>query len=110
MSTVEEFFIKSGDLLPFLDATLTDANGDPVDLTGATVVFHMGPRRADPATVTGAATILSAVEGTVRYAWQAGDTDEVGTFRAEFEVAIAGKPLTFPNDKNFHVIIFPAVA
>ena len=77
------FYIKRGDTRPSLYATLTQ-EGSVVDLTGATVRFHMGN------VVDASAEILEASAGTVRYNWVAADTLLEGSYRAEFEV-------TFPD-------------
>jgi hypothetical protein len=54
------FYIKRGDTRPSLYATLTQ-EGSVVDLTGATVRFHMGD------VVDAPAVIVEASAGSVRY-------------------------------------------
>ncbi len=81
-----------------LDATLKNADGSAVNLTGAAVTFHMRKRGATTAKVDAATTIVDAVAGTVRYSWAADDTDTEGMYDAEFEVVdSAGEIQTFPG-------------
>ena len=94
------FSIKQNDTSPSLQATLKDASLSPVDLTGATVMFHMksvdGTVKVDQEM-----TITDATGGVVRYDWQSGDTDTVGSYYVEFEVTYADASIeTFPNNGN----------
>jgi hypothetical protein len=94
------FSIKQNDTSPSLQATLKDASLSPVDLTGATVMFHMksidGTVKVDQQM-----TITDDTGGVVRYDWQSGDTDTVGTYYVEFEVTYADASIeTFPNNGN----------
>ena len=93
------FFIKQNDTSPTLDATLKDANDAAVDLTGATVRFHMRKVGKGAAVVDSAATIIGALTGQVRYAWSASDTALIGTYNGEFEVTYSDNSVeTFPNN------------
>lgn len=97
------FIIKENDLLPTLDATLSDAGG-VFDLTAATgVTFIMNATKGGTPKISAAATVTNALNGMVRYEWTGTDTDEVGTYMCEFEVTIGGKTITFPNDSYFQV-------
>lgn len=108
MATVD-FTIKQHDDLPVIAAQLQDADENPVDITGATVRFVMKNKATpteDPK-VDAAASITNAAQGLVMYAWDPTDTDEVGTFIAEWEVTfVSGKIETFPNWKNLIVKVF----
>ena len=100
------FYIKQNDTSPSMAATLKDANDAAIDLTGATVRFHMRAVGASQVTVDAAATLVTPASGTVRYDWQADDTDTVGSYQAEFEVTYAdGSIETFPNDGYIRVEI-----
>ena len=102
--SVTKFYIKQNDTAPAITATLYE-NSVAVDLTGATVKFHMG------SIVDAAATVVSASEGKVKYQWQATDTATVGEYNAEFEVTFSdGTIETFPNDGFLRIIITSEVA
>jgi hypothetical protein len=105
-----DFFIKVGDTAPPLECELTDADGDPVNLTGAVVRFHMAPRGAI-AVINRLADIITPLAGLVRYSWQVGDTALAGFFIGEFEVTFAtGAKETFPNDGDIVIRIGSAIA
>lgn len=93
--------MKAGDTAPVVRATLLDENGDPVNLTGATVKFVMASTTT-PRTVhiDEAATLADAANGAVEYPWAEGDTAlAAGAYVAEFEVVFAsGEVQTFPTD------------
>lgn len=94
------FSIKQNDTSPTLQATLKTAALVPVDLTGATVMFHM--KSVDGSIkVNTQMSITNASGGVVEYSWQAADTDTVGTYYVEFEVTYADLSVeTFPNNGN----------
>lgn len=99
------FYIKQGNLLPILDATLYDGVG-VVDLTSAGVNFVM----KDPATgtvkVNAACTIVSATGGHVQYVWAGTDTNTALVYQGEFQVTFAsGKIETFPNDEYLRIVV-----
>lgn len=101
-----DFNIKAGDLLPAITAALRDPNGEPIDLTGATVTFRMRKRGATALTVDDAATVVgTATAGNVRYDWLAGNTDAHGLYDAEFRAELPGGRETFPNDRFISVKI-----
>lgn len=93
------FYIKQNDTGPAMLATLQDANGNAINLTGASVRFHMRSICGGNPVVDASATIVTPTSGIVRYNWVAADTDTVGTYQAEFEVTYADASIeTFPND------------
>jgi uncharacterized protein YfaS (alpha-2-macroglobulin family) len=94
------FFIKQNDTSPALLATLKDFSGVAINVTGAAIRLHMkdlsGTIKIDQAM-----TITNATLGLVRYDWQVGDTDTVGTYYVEFQVTYSdGSVETFPNNGN----------
>lgn len=91
------FHIKQGDTAPALQATLRYADGTAINLTGATVRFLMRPHDDATVAVNGAATVITAADGLVEYRWAAGDTDDVGIYQAEFEIAQGSTIVTVPN-------------
>jgi hypothetical protein len=93
------FYIKQNDTGPAMLAILQDANGNAINLTGASVRFHMRSVGGGNPVVDAAATVVTPISGIVRYNWAAADTDTVGTYQAEFEVTYADASIeTFPND------------
>lgn len=106
------FVIKRNDTSPSLEVQLLDASKNPVNITGASVVFNLGTRDGETLVDGEAATIVTAGTGIVRYDWQAGDTAQSGTHNAEFEVTyLGGRVETFPKSKspnrNFIQVIIP---
>lgn len=99
------FYIKRGATLPKLLFQIVDeATGYPVDLTGATVSFKM-KRLSDGAVVTNAgATIEQATQGLVSYSWSTNDTQTVGVYIGEFDVAFPdGYVLTVPRKNSLEI-------
>lgn len=107
-----DFYIKRGDLLPVLFATLKNANDSPVDLTGSTVTFFMQwPDRPDKPRIGGVAFLVDdPVGGKVKYIWQAGNTNEAGLYRGEWRVTYPGGRQTFPNNRFVEVLIVDGLA
>lgn len=97
-----DMWVKRNDILPPVTATLTDVQGDPVDLTDAQSVFfimrHMRPPY-EPV-INAEAQIVGADpnEGKVSYQWQAEDTATAGGYWCEWEVQFPDGKATFPND------------
>lgn len=107
---MSDFTIKQSDTLPVLSATLKDAAGAAIDLTGATVTFRMRRRgRTGPLKIDAAATVVSALAGTVQYAWASGDTDTPGSYDAEFRLTLPAGQETVPNGNNLDIEVVSAV-
>ncbi len=96
---VTRFVIKRGDTLPALAYSVTDTDGQAVDLTEAVgATFHM-VNAAGTLVVDAAATISDAAVGEITYAWAAEDTESAGACRGEFELDWGdGAIQTAPND------------
>ena len=87
-------------------ATLKDENGQIVDVTGASVEFHMAKLNSSSVITGASATVTNESAGTVEYAWSASDTDSIGTFRVEFEVTFpTGLVETYPNSEYISIQI-----
>lgn len=115
-----EFEMKANDRRPSIEATLGfQGSALPEALTGS-VTFIM--RRAnlatgagstptvteDPPKVDAAATIVDGALWKVRYDWLEGDTDEPGTYLAEWEVSFGdGAKQTFPTTGYHWITIYP---
>jgi len=98
------------DTRPPLSGTLYDAQGLPVNLTGATLTLDMRRRFARvPLKISGAAvTVLDALAGTFQYAWQAGDTDEPGEYDLWIRVDYGGGAReSFPNKDSHRIVVRP---
>lgn len=105
------FYIKQNDTSPAIQATLKDVDGNVVDLSGATVRFHMRKQGSTTAKVDAAATIVDDVGGIVRYNWTSANTDTVGTYQAEFEVTYSDDTVeTFPNATYLKVKVIDDIA
>lgn len=105
------FYIKQNDTSPAIQATLKDVDGNVVDLSGATVRFHMRKQGATTAKVDAAATIVDDIGGVVRYNWTSANTDTVGTYQAEFEVTYSDETVeTFPNATYLKVKVVDDIA
>ncbi len=103
---MSQFWIKENDRLPYLEKTLVDGSGVPVDLTGASAVsFTLLDDNGD-ALWTHAATIVApATSGRVRYAWGAGETATPGEFRGYFSVTSGGLMQSYPTIGYIDVLI-----
>jgi len=101
------FTIKQNDTSPALQATLQDYSGAPINLSGASVRFHM--KSLDSLVVIDAPmTLINATGGIVRYNWLSADTATSGTYYAEFEVTYSDLSIeTFPNTDNIAIVITP---
>ncbi|MEK7178567.1 MAG: hypothetical protein AAB721_02855 [Patescibacteria group bacterium] len=103
------FYLKKGDRLPKLRATLLDGDGAAINLTGAAVQFRMRPRGGGALKVDAAATIVTPASGIVEYSWAALDVDTEGVFDAEFAVTLAGLVQTVPASGAVLVVIEPVL-
>jgi hypothetical protein len=101
------FYIKQNDTSPSLRAVLKDGDDIAIDLTGATVRFHMREIGGNNAAVDADAQIVApSASGIVQYDWDNGDTATIGSYQAEFEVTFAGGAIeTFPNSGYIRVEI-----
>ena len=100
-------YMVQNDLMPVLQATLTNADGTPYSLTGATVTFSL--EKADGTSIIQkkACTVLDAANGKVQYAWSQGDTNVTGLCYGEFDVTFSdGTVLTFPPQNQDLQIMF----
>ena len=104
----ELFTLTAGDTVPSLQAVLRDEQGEAIDLTDASVEFHLREPRGGDTLVDEPADVVDAVGGLVRYRWHVDDTEVAGRYRAEFVVTYdTGDTETFPNDGFHDVVIKP---
>lgn len=106
------FYIKQNDTTPAIKATLKDGDGTVINLTDATVNFHMRKVGSSTTNVDASATIVSpATSGIVQYSWSGSDTANTGLYSAEFEVIYGdGRIETFPNSDYIRVEILDDIA
>lgn len=98
--------MKAGDTAPIVRAALLDEFAAPVNLTGASVKFVMAASGDKMVAVDAVATIEEATDGIVTYAWAVGDTDDAGSYVAEFEVTFVDASVqTFPTQGYIDVTI-----
>ena len=106
-ASTHTFTIDRHDLLPPLTWAATYSDGTIIDLSTVTnPEFHM--RLASAADLSApkidaAAVVTDGPGGIIRYNWAGTDTDTAGTYNAEFEVVVSGKPLTIPTDRQLIV-------
>jgi len=108
---MSNFSIKENDTLPAIRAILKDSSGAVVNLTNATVRFHMRNTSNSNIKVDSAATVVDAAGGVVDYEWTSADTDVAGQYEIEFEVTFSGGGIqTFPNDSYGTVVVYDDLA
>lgn len=74
-------------------------DGAAVDVTGASVRFHLRAPGAESAKVTGTGEVRDGPAGEVAYQWVTGDLDTSGVFFGEFQVTYSdGNVETFPDE------------
>lgn len=103
---MSDLVIRQGDTTPAFVQTLLDASGNPLDLTGSSVVFVMRAITAAAPTVEAAATINDPINGVVEYDWSTADTAVSGIYAAEFHVTDAsGGTYTYPNNGYLEISV-----
>lgn len=103
-----DFVLGQNATAPILTSTLNDENGDPVDLTGATVTIEIsdedetnGPRIED-------VDIVDPLAAAVAYEWQAIDSAVPGTYDLRIEALLAsGKVMPWPSDRCWKLRVTP---
>jgi len=98
-------YVKQNDTKPDILATILDDDGDVINLTDATVAFHMNTS-VGVSKVESAGKLVVASEGTVKYEWAVGDLDTVGTYTAEFQITFSdASVLTAPNSGYMTIVV-----
>lgn len=94
-----DFTIGEDDTGPSLEETLLGPDGNPIDLTGATVAFIMQIRdRSVPATST-AADIVDPIAALVSVDFTV-ETANAGNFTYQWRITLSGgQVVTVPNDR-----------
>jgi hypothetical protein len=102
-----DWVLKQGDVAPILTDTLTYSNGQPVNLTGATLTFIMRALSSStPIALTGIAAITVPLTGKVSYTPTVGDTANAGMYMANWHVIFpSGESMTWPTEGYMSVLI-----
>ena len=100
--------LKVGDRLPQFAANLFGPDGTPASLPGV-VTFRMREVFSRATKIaSGPVTIQNPATASVRYEWQAGDTDTAAEYEAWFLLTSpAGLVETFPSQGALRVRIEP---
>ncbi|MEM3579289.1 MAG: BppU family phage baseplate upper protein [Candidatus Bathyarchaeia archaeon] len=95
MSYVNEITVVQNDYGYNLEFQVTDANGNPVDLTGADVKIFIGKKGAATAKVSGTCTVTNAAQGICQYTVQRGDFNAAPqTYDVELELNYPDRQIT----------------
>jgi len=104
------FSIKQNSTSPALRATLKYDDCEVVNLTDATVRFHLR-KYGETVPVVDSAAVVVSVGGVVEYRWAVGDTSEIDSYEAEFEVTYADNTVEkFPSTGFIRVEITEPIA
>lgn len=104
------FIIKQNDTSPAIQAALKTPNKQPVNLIGASVIFHMKDETGR-VLVSNTAVVVDDEAGIVRYDWVDGDTSSDGICFGEFQVTYEDDTIeTFPNDGYIKIKITAEIA
>ena len=94
-----------GDTGPARAVQFVDANGMPLNLTGATIEYTL-TQRDGTKTVTAPATLLTPFPAFAFYRWVTGNTDTEGVYYETWQVTTAaGDIITFPTAGHITVQI-----
>lgn len=90
--------IRQNDTSPAFTAQVTDQNGNPLNLTGATVTFVMRALSSSTVTTNAAMSITNPTAGEVLYNWSTSDTLTAGLYMVELHVLNSdSSTYTYPN-------------
>lgn len=106
---MSDFYWREDDTASDIVDVLRDANGNPVNLTGASVKLVAVPLKGgDPKIDDPAALEGPPVDGGVRYSPAAGDTDTPGDFLGTWVVTYSGGDIqSFPNAGYLLITVTP---
>lgn len=103
---VADYVTRQGDTYTTFTASITDAAGNAVNLTGASVKFVARSLTAVAPYINATATITNASTGAVSYTPTATDTANAGTFMVSWVVTTSGgSVLTYPTDGYQELVI-----
>ena len=92
------YTIKEGDTFPPLRAYLQNADGSPIRIAGATVLFKVTDKNNN-IVINTPVNVVDEEHGYVRYDWNLGEPLSVGVYTAEFEITFQnGTIVSVPSD------------
>lgn len=100
-----QIVIKQGDLKPTLKGTCKDADGNVIDVSGASIGFYMWDRDGNSIIDNGPVNKIDGPNGKVEYKWQSGDTETIGVYHGEFVAQFSDGEMTIPNDGFISITI-----
>lgn len=90
--------MKEGDTSPAVEAQLTDANDNPVDLGDVDSVNFQVNRPDGEELFSKPVAVSNGLAGEVSYEWDDGDADEPGDYRGQFVIEYSsGETMTTPT-------------
>ena len=106
------YFLKTGDDGLTIRTICQDATGAAVDLSGASVAFHMAPINGSgtPAIAAAGVNENSTATGQVAYTFAA-PINQAGLYLGEFEITFGGGAIqTYPNGSYILIAVSEQVA
>lgn len=105
-----DFTVKQNDTRPAIQAVISAAPTDVISSVTFTMADKTGTRKVNAASGTIVNQPSSTAQAQVKYQWQVGDTDTVGTYYAEFRCTFNdGRIETYPNNKTLVVEVTKAL-
>lgn len=103
------FKVGQGDTAPDIVRVLRTEDGQPIDLTGASVEIRLR-HKISGRLVTGNCTISDAAGGEATYQWQVGDLSDAGEYDTKYYVTYpSGQGGTVPNDGSDTILVDPEI-
>lgn len=100
-------YLKQNDTKPDLQITVNDDQDAAIDVTDATIAFHMNDS-AGTSKVDAAGAIVTAESGIIKYVWSTGDLDTIGTYNAEFQITFSDSSILTVPSKGYLTIVIGA--
>lgn len=81
--------LVQGNTKPRINFTIKDPDGNPINLTGATIKLYVRKIGASVTKLQVSCSIDEAINGTCFYNWQANDLNQDGSYHAELEITFS---------------------
>ncbi len=112
-STRTEFVICAGDTLILPRATLTDSDGERIDIRAVNIYFRMVDFFSNDVVIDNATAVKQQTNddpetwGDVYYNWTVGETDATGLYRAWFvlQEPTSNRTTRFPVRSDLFILI-----